>query len=240
LLLVVSSVKVLVIDIGGSHVKLQVSGAREPRHFDSTSNLGPHAFVARALEAASDWSFDVVSIGYPGVIGKDGPVGEPGNLGDGWVGFDFESAFGRPVRLVNDAALQALGAYTGGRMLFIGLGTGVGSAIVADRVVIPLELGCLWCSEGATLAERLGKAGLDEYGGEAWQRTLRDSIDMMKRAFEPDYIVLGGGNASLVDPMPEGTVRGGNEDAVTGGFRLWEERVEPHDRPASRAWRILR
>lgn len=231
--------RVLVVDIGGSHVKLMASGVDEARRFDSSPDLGPAEFVREAQRHAAGWNFDVVSIGYPGATGKNGPRADPGNLGSGWVGYNFESAFGRPVRLVNDAVLQALGAYGGGRMLFLGLGTGLGSALIADHVVIPLELGCLWFCEAETFADRLGKDGLDRHGRDRWQRSLSGAIGVLRQAFDPDYVVIGGGNAELVEPLPEGTVRGGNDDAFTGGFRLWEERVEPHDGRPARAWRIV-
>lgn len=230
---------VLVVDIGGSHVKLLATGVAEPRRFDSGRDAGPAELVARALREAGEWRFDVVSIGYPGAVGGKGPTAEPGHLGTGWVGFDFAGAFGRPVRIVNDAALQALGAYGGGRMLFLGLGTGLGSALVTEHVVVPLELGCLWFRDGESFADRLGKAGLERLGREEWHRSLHAVIDVLRRAFAPDYIVLGGGNTELVDPLPEGTVRGGNDDAFTGGFRLWEETIEPHDRVPARTWRIV-
>lgn len=159
---------VLVIDIGGSHVKLLATGVPEPRRFDSGKHLTPADLVTRVKQLAAGWNYDVVSVGYPGVVGRDGPAEEPGNLGDGWVGFDFQRAFGRPVRVVHDAAMQALGGYAGGRMLFLGLGTGLGSALVADRVVAPLELGCLPFDGRTTLAERLGKRGRETYGPGEW------------------------------------------------------------------------
>lgn len=231
---------VLVIDVGGSHVKLLATGQAGPRRFDSGTHLTPEALVERVKGLTADWRYDVVSLGYPGTVDPDGPTDEPGNLADGWVGFDFGAAFGRPVRVVNDAAMQALGAYDGGRMLFLGLGTGLGSALVADRVVIPLELGCLPYTDGETIADRLGKKGLKRHGADAWLRTVGEVVKALRRAFQADYVVLGGGNAEKVDPLPEGARRGGNEDAFAGGFRLWEERVEPHDNEPSDAWRVVR
>lgn len=186
------------------------------------------------------WEFDVISIGYPGTVVDGVAHAEPGNLGDGWVGYDFEEALGRPVRLINDAAMQAIGGYDGGRMLFLGLGTGVGSVLVTGKAVIPLELGCLWFRDGRTLFDRLGRDALEREGPAAWHSSVRDAVSMLHDAIRFDYLVLGGGNARLVDPLPPLTRRGGNEDASTGGIRLWEEVVEPHDQaPPRRVWRIL-
>ena len=231
--------EVLVIDVGGSHVKLSVKG-EDARRFSSEGNLTPAQLVEQVRQHTRDWSYDVVSLGYPGVVGPDGPKEEPGNLGDGWIDFDFEAAFGRPVRLVNDAVLQALGAYEGGRMLFLGLGTGVASALVTEHVVIPLELGNLPFTGGGSLADRLGRQGLEERGRAAWMKDVQTAIALLKAAFTADYVVLGGGNAEQVEVMPEGTRRGGNQDAFVGGFRLWEEMVEPHDREPHRVWRVVR
>lgn len=231
---------VLVIDIGGSHVKMRTSGAPQVRKFRSDPALTPEAVVARVQELTSDWQFDVISLGYPGLVASRAPEAEPGNLGDGWVGFDFSKAFGKPVRLVNDAVMQALGAYDGGRMLFLGLGTGLGSALVTEQVVVPLELGNLPFGSEVTMAECLGRQGLEQNGEAQWRDDLHRATTALFHAFAADYVVLGGGNADRVDPLPEHTRRGGNEDAFTGGFRLWEEVVEPHDRTAGRAWRVVR
>lgn len=231
---------ILVIDIGGSHVKMLVTGEQEPRKFDSHKGLTPAELVAGVKEHTADWKYDAISVGYPGVVGADGPAAEPGNLGEGWVGFDFSAAFGRPVRVANDAVLQALGGYDGGRMLFLGLGTGLGSALVVERVVIPLELGGLHYRPGEMIWERLGKEGLETHGKEAWMAVLNETVDTLGKAFLADYVLLGGGNAAEVDPLPPGSRRGGNEDAFAGGFRLWEEYVEPHDRPPADVWRVVR
>jgi hypothetical protein len=232
--------KVLVIDIGGSHVKLLATGQAAPARFDSEIRLTPDDLLAQVRPLIANWEYDVVSLGYPGTVGPDGPVAEPGNLGNGWVGFDFAKAFGRRVRVVNDAAMQALGAYDGGRMLFLGLGTGLGSALVTDRVVIPLELGCLPYAPGETLAQHLGKEGLERLGKPAWQEAVSAVTVELRRAFVADYVILGGGNAAQVERLPEGIRRGGNEDAFAGGFRLWQDWVEPHDSPPSDAWRVVR
>jgi polyphosphate glucokinase len=230
---------VLVIDVGGSHVKLCVNGSA-PRRFESGSDLTPHRLVEYVRNATEDWSYDVLSIGFPGKVGPDGPAAEPGNLGEAWVGFDFEAQFGKPVRIVNDAVLQALGAYDGGRMLFLGLGTGLGSALATEHVIVPLELGMLPFRDSQTLADRVGKKGLEENGLAQWTADVQDMIRSLRAAFDADYVVLGGGNAERIENLPEGARRGGNDDAFTGGFLLWQEVVEPHDRQPQPVWRVVR
>jgi polyphosphate glucokinase len=230
---------VLVIDVGGSQVKLCATH-REARRFPSGAGLTATALVEEVRAQTRNWSYDVISLGLPAVVGRRGPDDEPGNLGSGWIGFDFEQAFGKPVRLVNDAVMQALGAYDGGRMLFLGLGTGVGSALVTEHVIVPLELGSLPLQNGLTIADRLGREGLTVNGFHLWMADVNEAVRMLRAAFIADYIVLGGGNAGRVEPLPAGTRRGGNDDAFTGGFRLWEEIVEPHDREPHRVWRVVR
>lgn len=230
---------VLVIDIGGSRVKLFAGDVENRQTLVSGPHLRPDDLVQQVQRLTEGWSYDAVSIGYPGSAGPDGPSGEPGNLGDGWVGFDFKAAFGRPVRIVNDAAMQALGSYEGGRMLFLGLGTGLGSTFIAERVMIPLELGCLEHRSGQTLAERLGKQGLANLGKEDWMHTLHDTVAVLHKAFAADYVVIGGGNAEIVDPLPVHARKGGNDAAFTGGFRLWDEDLERHDAPPSHVWRVV-
>lgn len=232
--------EVLVIDIGGSRVKMRVKSTRDTREFPSHRALAPETLVAQVQGATHDWNYDVISVGFPGIVGEDGPKQEPGNLGDGWVGFDFERAFRRPVRLVNDAVMQAIGAYDGGRVVFLGLGTGLGSAFVTEHVIVPLELGELPFGNGQTMAERLGLLGLEANGLTQWIGDVHKTTDVLRAAFAADQIVLGGGNASRVNPLPKQSRHGGNEDAFTGGFRLWEELVEPHDREPHRVWRVLR
>jgi polyphosphate glucokinase len=232
-------VNVLVIDIGGTRVKLLATDAAEARQFESGKHLTPDAMAARVLAITADWHFDVIALGYPGAVGPNGPLAEPGNLANGWLGFDFDAAFSRPVRIVNDAVLQALGGYDGGRMLFLGLGTGLGSALVSERVVIPLELGRLPYDRD-NVGDRLGRRGRAIFGQTAWLEAVHRVTDACRQAFMADYVVLGGGNAEHVDPLPDGVRRGGNDDAFRGGFRLWEERVEPHDQEPSRAWRVVR
>ena len=233
------SMNVLVIDIGGTHVKMTVSGARKARRFASSVRLTPDRLVARVASLTSDWRYDAVSLGYPGAVNVNSPTAEPGNLGKGWVGFDFERAFRRPVRIVNDAVMQALGGYEGGRMLFLGLGTGVGSSLITEHVVVPLELGSLSFG-GGTVVGRLGRRALDKHGPERWIRDVSNATRMLREAFAADYVLLGGGNARKVKPLPEGARRGGNTHAFKGGFRLWEETVEPHDRSSPPVWRVVR
>ena len=231
---------VLVVDVGGSHVKVAATDAPEPRQFDSDPDMAPEALVSRVRELTRDLPHDVISLGFPGEVDANGPRAEPGNLGSGWVGFDFERAFGKPVRIVNDAAMQALGGYDGGRMLFLGLGTGLGSALITEHVVIPLELGCLPYGDGETMADRVGAAGLERFGKASWLEAVTEVITLLREAMSADYILLGGGNSEKVDPLPPDTRRGGNDDAIAGGIRLWEELVEPHDREPAATWRVVR
>jgi polyphosphate glucokinase len=231
---------VLVVDVGGSHVKLAATDVAEPRQFDSDPEMTPEELVARVRELTQDWPHEVISLGFPGEVDSSGPRAEPGNLGSGWVGFDFERAFGKPVRIANDAVMQALGGYDGGRMLFLGLGTGLGSALITEHVVIPLELGCLPYHTGGTMAERVGADGLERLGKGPWLEAVTEITALLREAMSADYILLGGGNSRHVDPLPPDTRRGSNDDAITGGMRLWEELVEPHDRRPSGAWRVVR
>ena len=232
---------VLVIDVGGSHVKLCLSpDVENGEKFESHARLTPESLVEQVRAHTSDWHYDVISIGFPGVVGRNRPDAEPGNLGDGWVGFDFEHAFGKPVRLVNDATLQALGAYDGGRMIFLGLGTGLGSTLISEHVLVPLELGDLPLRDGETMSQRLSREGLRRNGHERWLADVHEVCSIVRKAMVADYLVLGGGNAERVDPLPEAVRRGSNKDACAGGFRLWEEFVEPHDREPHNVWRVVR
>ena len=232
--------EVLVIDVGGSHVKLRITASLEVRSFPSDSVMTPELLVSRVRATTNDWKYDVISLGLPAVVGGLTPTHEPGNLGDGWIGFDFVAAFSRPVRIVNDAVMQALGSYDDGRMLFLGLGTGLGSALVAEHVVVPLELGNLRWQERETLSDRVGREGLQAHGHERWSQDVLTIAHMLQTAFVADYVVLGGGNAERLGPLPAHVRRGGNKDAFEGGFRLWAEMVEPHDREPHRVWRVLR
>jgi len=231
---------ILIVDVGGTQVKLFATNGSRSARFDSNPTLTPEQLMTQTHALTRDWNYEVVSIGIPGPVDRRGIRGEPGNLGEGWIAFDFEQAFDRPVRVVNDAVLQALGAYHGGRMLFLGLGTGLGSTLVSEHVVVPLELGCLPIEAGETMADVLGAEGRERLGQEPWLKKVHHVIGVLEDATSADYIVLGGGNARHVDPLPPDTQRGGNEDSFEGGVRLWEDVVEPHDRPSAKAWRVVR
>ena len=231
---------VLVLDIGGTNVKMLATDADGPRKFESGTSMTPERMVEQVQHATADWQYDVISMGYPGAVDGGRIRAEPGNLAEGWVGFDFEGTFGKPVRIVNDAVMQALGGYDGGRMLFLGLGTGLGSALVSEHVVVPLELGGLPCGQDEILFDRLGRKGLEKYGEDAWRAAVAQAVNALREAFSADYVVLGGGNAERVGALPPCTRRGGNEDAFKGGFMLWEEVVEPHDQQPGRVWRVVR
>ena len=230
--------RVLIVDIGGSHIKLAVSGTDLRESIDSSDDMGPTEMLDRFQARLSDWRYDVVSLGYPGQVGPSGPIKEPGNLGTGWVDFDFAGALGKPVRIVNDAVMQALGAYHGGRMLFLGLGTGLGSALISEQVAVPLELGEL-PYRGGSLMDAIGRNALEQLGHERWQDAIFEVAPALLRALMADYLVLGGGNAAKVDPLPDNTERGGNEDAVEGGHRLWRDAIEPIDSTSAPFWRVV-
>jgi polyphosphate glucokinase len=214
-------VKVLVIDIGGTHVKILATGHRIPLKIESGPTLTPRRMVRAVKKAAAGWKYDAIAIGYPGAVLHGKPVAEPHNLGGGWVGFKFRAAFGKPVRVINDAAMQALGSYTRGRMLFLGLGTGLGSALIVDGVLEPMELAHLPYKKGRTYEEYVGKAGLRRWGKKKWRRNVFDVIDRLKAALEVSDVVVGGGNAKLLKTLPRGVRRGKNANAFIGGFRLW-------------------
>ena len=230
--------RVLVVDIGGSHIKLAVAGTDRRATVDSTSDTTPADMLRQLSPTLAGWEYDVVSIGYPGHVGPSGPIKDPGNLGTGWVGFDFGEALGKPVRIVNDAVMQAVGAYHGGRMLFLGLGTGLGSALVSERVMVPLELGELRYGDG-NLTDTVGRKGLDRLGEARWREAVLDVVPALRRALLADYVVLGGGNAARIDPLPEHTECGGNEDAIEGGRRLWRDAIEPIDSTSSPFWSVV-
>ncbi|MGE5243414.1 MAG: ROK family protein [Betaproteobacteria bacterium] len=214
--------KVLVVDVGGTHVKVLATGRRTPIKISSGPDLTAAKMVRAVRKAAAGWSYDVVSIGYPGPVLHGKPVSEPHNLGGGWVGFDFRRAFGRPVRVINDAAMQALGSYEGGRMLFLGLGTGLGSALIVDGVLEPLELAHLPYKKGRTYEEYVGKAGLERLGKKKWRCHVADVVARLKAALQADEVVLGGGNVKLLHALPAGARRGSNRNAFLGGYRLWK------------------
>ena len=212
---------VLVVDIGGSNVKLLRTGTTKPRRFASGPTLTPSDFVKELTKMCEDWHYDRVSIGYPGKVGSEGPQSEPLSLGPGWVGFDFAAAFGKPVRIINDAAMQALGSYDGGRMLFLGLGTGLGSTMILNDAVIPLELGELYATRKRKLADVLGEAGRKRLGNRRWRKELIRNVSRLAAAFHVEYVVLGGGNAKRVRELPAHVRLGNNMAAFRGGVRLW-------------------
>jgi polyphosphate glucokinase len=216
-----SFAKVLTVDIGGSSVKILASGQTEPRKRRSGKKLTPAKMVEIVKDLAEGWDYDAISIGYPGLVGNQGPSSEPGNLGAGWVGFDFPSAFGLPVRIMNDAAMQALGSYEGGRMLFLGLGTGVGSALITEEAILTLELGHLPYKRGETMGEALGQQGLKRSGKTAWRRAVADMASALIKAFLADSLVIGGGNAKKLKELPPGVRQSHNLTAFRGGLRMW-------------------
>jgi polyphosphate glucokinase len=213
---------VLAVDVGGRHVKMLATGEHEPRAFPSGPELTAAAMVARVVEQTADWKFDAVGLGVPAQVVAGRVVHEPVNLGPGWIDFDYEAGFGRPTRLVNDAVMQALGSYDGGRMLFLGLGTGLGSAMIVEGVIEPMELGHLPFRK-ATYEEYVGRAGRKRLGHKQWEMTVREVVDGFRAALAPDYIVIGGGLADELHELPGGARLGGNANAFTGGFRLWDE-----------------
>jgi polyphosphate glucokinase len=214
-------VNVLVIDVGGTHVKLLATGKRTPLHLDSGPRLTPAVMVRETLAATKGWRFEGVTIGYPGPVRKGRPVAEPFNLGRGWRRFDFARAFGRSVRIVNDAAMQALGSYDGGRMLFLGLGTGLGSAVVEDGVVQPLELAHLPYREEKSFEDYLGIRGLGRLGHHKWAKHVAIVAELLRNAVIADHVVLGGGNVRKLRRLPPHCRRGDNLNAFRGGFRVW-------------------
>ena len=214
-------VPVLAIDVGGSHVKALVSGEAVPRRADSGPAFTPEQMVEAVKDLAEGWTWEVVSIGVPTPVHGGRIVRDPVNLGTGWVGFDFGAAFGKPTRIVNDAAMQALGSYDGGTMLFLGLGTGLGSALVTDGLVQPMELGHLPYRK-KTFESYVGEAGLELRGKKRWRQDVVDVIERLSAALEPDYVILGGGNADKVRELPPNVRLGVNANAFVGGFRLWD------------------
>jgi polyphosphate glucokinase len=216
--------KILTIDVGGTHVKVLTNdAASERRKVDSGPKLSAAKMVDAVKALTADWEYDVVSIGYPGPVLHGKPVAEPKNLGPGWVGFDFAKAFGKPVRIVNDAAMQALGSYEGGRMLFLGLGTGLGSALIVDGILEPMELAHMPYKKGKTYEDYVGQRGLDKLGKKRWRKAVLDVVAQLAAALEAESVVLGGGNARLFDEAPPGTRLGANENAFLGGFLLWKD-----------------
>jgi len=213
--------KILAIDVGGTHVKVLLSGEATPRKFESGPTLTAKKMVAGVKEIAKDWNYDRVSIGYPGPVLQNQPIAEPHNLGKRWVGFDYVGTFGKPVKLINDAAMQALGSYKKGKMLFLGLGTGLGTCMVVDGIVEPMELGHLPYKK-ATYEDYVGIRGLEKRGKKKWRRDVADVVECLVAALEPDDIVLGGGNSKKLEELPLHCRLGDNANAFLGGFRLWD------------------
>ncbi|HEX5271453.1 MAG TPA: ROK family protein [Gemmataceae bacterium] len=240
--------KILVIDLGGTRVKALATGQTEKRDAPSGSSMTPVRLVETARELARDWEYEAVSLGYPGQVGPEGPRADNRALAPGWVGFDFAAAFGAPVKVINDAAMQALGSYAGGRMLFLGLGTGVGSALVTGRSIFPLELGCLRFTRRRTLHDCLGREGLRRLGLRRWREALAQTVAFLKPAFAADYVMIGGGNAKKVGEPPPWSRLGSNLCAFRGGYRLWGLELTPtmtpdgrqeEPPPADREWRLV-
>jgi len=227
-------VKILSIDIGGTHVKVLATGQREPRKATSGPLMTPQRMVAAVKKLTPDWSYKVISMGYPGPVVHGHPFADPRNLGKGWVGFNFRNAFRMPVRIVNDAAMQALGSYHGGRMLFLGLGTGLGCAMIVDGILEPMEVAHLPYKKGRTYEDYVGLRGLQRLGKKKWKKAVTDVVARLNTALESDYVVLGGGNAKLFDALPKGIELGSNENAFRGGYLLWKNAAKPQTRSRRR------
>src|SRR5580658_7620665 len=217
---------VMVVDVGGTHVKVLATGQPEERKIPSGPKMTARKMVREVKRVTKDWEYDVVSIAYPGPGGQGVPLREPCKLGGGWVGFNFAKAFGRPVKVINDAAMQALGSYEGGRMLFLGLGSGLGSALIVDGILEPMELAHLPYKNGKTYEDYVGIRGLKRLGEKKWQRHVTDVVDRLQDAVEAEYVVLGGGNATKVKKLPPHTRLGDNRNAIIGGDRLWDTEVK--------------
>jgi polyphosphate glucokinase len=218
--------KVLVVDVGGTHVKILATGRRAHREFPSGPTLTAKQMVAGVMALSGDWKYSVVSLGFPGPVLQGRPVAEPHNLGPRWVRFDYRAAFGRPIKIVNDAAMQALGGYKGGKMLFLGLGTGLGSAMIVNGIVEPMELGHLPYRK-ATYEDYVGSRGLERHGKKQWRKHVADVVARLVAALEPEDVVLGGGNAHKLKHLPPGCREGDQANAFLGGFRLWEDARNP-------------
>ena len=214
--------KVLVVDVGGTSVKILATGQDEHRSFFSGPALTPTQMVSEVKKRSADWTYNAVSIGFPGPVLCGRPIAEPHNLGSGWVGFDFAAAFSRPVRVINDAAMQAMGSYKGGKMLFLGLGTGLGSTMIVEGIVEPMELGHLPYKKG-TYEDYIGNAGLERRGKKKWRRDVADIMALLITALEPEDTVLSGGNVRKLKELPPHCRAGDNDNAFRGGFRLWEQ-----------------
>ncbi|MGI9147310.1 MAG: ROK family protein [Chloroflexota bacterium] len=223
---------ILAIDVGGTHIKVLASGQHEERKVVSGPTMTAAGMVEAVKAMAAGWNYEAVSLGYPGPVVHDAPFKEPANLGKGWIGFDFAAALGRPTKIINDAAMQALGSYEGGRMLFLGLGTGLGSAMVVDGVVQPMELAHLPYEKKRTYEQTVGLAALKRWGKKKWRRKVNAVLEELAGALEPDYVVLGGGNAKLLKDLPPKVRLGDNANAFVGGFRLWDDPQSAPTTPA--------
>jgi polyphosphate glucokinase len=217
--------RTLVIDVGGTHIKVLATGHHEPRKIPSGPDMTPDKMVRDVKRITEDWKYEYVTIGYPGPVVHGRPLREPHNLGGGWVGFNFRKAFGCPVKVINDAAMQALGSYQGGRMLFLGLGTGLGAAMIVDGILEPMELAHLPYKRGKSYEDYIGLRGLKRLGKTKWRRHVADIVERLKNALEVDYVVLGGGNIKHFKTLPPDTRLGDNQNAFAGGFRLWERKT---------------
>jgi polyphosphate glucokinase len=225
---------ILVIDVGGSNVKLMISRF-EKRKFKSGPDLTPREMVAQMKTLLRDWSFDLISMGFPAPVRNGRIISEPKHLGPGWTRFNYEKSLGRPIRIINDAAMQALGSFHGGRMLFLGLGTGLGSTLIWETSVLPLELGDLPYGNGDIIEDYLGKSGMKQLGEKAWKREVLRAVLSLKKSLIADYVVLGGGSAKKFDELPSGIEPGHNRNAFLGGVRLWQ--IDPRTQRAK--WRIM-
>jgi polyphosphate glucokinase len=214
--------RILVVDVGGTHVKFEISGQSDRREFKSGPKLSAKRMVSEVKRLTSDWHYDAVSIGYPGLVVRDRVVAEPHNLGPGWTDFDFKKGFGCPVKIINDAAMQALGSYQGGKMLFLGLGTGLGTTMIVDGVIEPMELAHLPYRKGKTFEDYVGASGLERSGKKKWRKHVVDVIKRLIAALEPEYVVLGGGNAGKLGKLPQRVRLGDNDNAFAGGYKLWK------------------
>ena len=215
--------KILVIDIGGTNVKILATGHNEVRKIPSGPTLTPVKMIVEVKKNSADWEYEAISIGFPGPVVHGRPLREPKNLGKGWVGFDFKRAFKKPVKMINDAAMQAVGSYKGGRMLFLGLGTGLGSALIVDGHLEPMELAHLPYRKGKTYEDYVGLRGLERLGKKNWRKHVNKVVEILKHALSAQYVILGGGNAKKLKELPPDTKLGTNENAFTGGYRLWTD-----------------
>jgi polyphosphate glucokinase len=231
--------KILVIDVGGTHIKVSSTDIRVPIKIPSGPSMDAAQMTEQVLAATATWQYDAVSIGYPGPVAHDRPLAEPHNLAAGWIDFPYQKKFGKPIRFINDAAMQALGGYRGRKMLFLGVGTGLGSAFIFNGIVVPLELAHLPYKKGLTYEEYAGLAGLERRGKKRWRKSVLDIVQHLRAAFIADYVLLGGGNARKMKNLPRGVILGSNENAVQGGLKLWDTpialRPTPRTPPKTKA-----